>query len=208
VPPAKVAPRQALKLTATFATAFQDPRVYLFYRDSEEAGYTKVELVREDEFQRTWSGEIPAHEVVPGFLDYYFEADCGRWGPYGGTIEHQSPYHVLVNDNNSKPILLHTPTAGPVRGGSITLRVEVTAKSKVRTVCVYYKRLPAYYEWLRMEMHPEGQGYFSADVPVTPEGILYYFHASDEDGNAVNYPDFLERTPYFVVDSWAPIRVQ
>ena len=88
VPPAKVAPRQTLKLTATFATAFQDPHGYLFYRNSTEAGYTKVELRREDEFQRTWSGEIPANRVVAGFLDYYFEANNGRGGPYGGTIEH------------------------------------------------------------------------------------------------------------------------
>jgi hypothetical protein len=55
-----------------------------------------------------------------------------------------------------------------------------------------------------MEMQPEGQGYFRATVPLTPEGILYYLEAVDDDGNAVNYPDFLERTPYFIIDSWAP----
>jgi hypothetical protein len=205
VPPPKVVPGQALKLTATIATALRaEAHVYLFYRNSREAGYTKVELRCEDEIQRTWSGEIPAGRVVPGFLEYYFEANNGKWSLYGATIEHRSPYHVLVNDNNSKPILSHTPPAGPIRGDSVSLRVEVKAKSKIRKVCVYYKRLPASYEWLRMEMQPEGQGYFSAAVPVTPEGILYYFEASDEDGNAVNYPDFLERTPYFVLDSWAP----
>ena len=206
VPPPKVAPSQALKLTATFATAFEDPHVYLFYRNSTEAGYTKVELKREDEFERTWSGEIPAGKVVPGFLDYYFEANYGRGGPYGGTIEHRAPYHVLVNDNNSKPILSHTPPVGPLRGDSVTLRVEVKARAQVRTAYVYYKRLPAYYEWLRIEMQPEGRGYFTAVVPVTPEGILYYFEATDEDGNAVNYPDFLGRTPYLIIDSWAPSR--
>jgi len=204
VPPLKVAPSQALKLTATVATALREAHVYLFYRNSWEAGYTKVEFRREDEFERTYSGEIPADKVLPGFLDYYFEANFARWGPYGGTIEHRSPYHVLVNDNNSKPILSHTPPAAPFRGDSVSLRVEVTAKSKVRTVNVYYKRLPAYYEWLKMEMQPEGKGYFSATVPVTPEGILYYFDARDEDGNAGNYPDFLERAPYFIIDSWAP----
>jgi hypothetical protein len=203
VPPPKVAPSQALKLTATFATTFEDPHVYLFYKNSAEAGYTKVELKREDEFERTWRGEIPAGKVIPGFLDYYFEANYGRSGPYGGTIEHRSPYHVLVNDNNSKPILSHTPPAEPFRSDSVTLRVEVKARAKLRTVYVYYKRMPAHYEWLRMEMQPGGQGYFSAVVPVTPEGILYYFEATDEDGNAVNYPDFLERTPYFCIDSWA-----
>jgi hypothetical protein len=204
VPPPKVAPNQALKLTATFATAFESAHVYLFYRNSTETGHTKVELKREDEFERTWSGEIPADKVIPGFLEYYFEANNGRWGPYGGTIEQRAPYHVLVNDNNSKPILSHTPPLGPFRGDSVSLRVEVKAKAKLSTVYVYYKRLPAYYEWLRMEMQPAGQDHFTATVPLTPEGILYYFEAMDEDGNAVNYPDFLERTPYFAIDSWAP----
>ena len=204
VPPLKAAPGKALKLSATFATAFQDPHVYLFYRNSTQAGYTKVELRRENEFERTWGGEIPATEVLPGFLDYYFEADNGRWGPYGGTVEHRSPFHVPVNENNSKAILSHTPPAGPVQGGSITLRAEVKAAAQVRAVYVHYKRMPAFCEWLKIEMQPVGQGYFSAVVPVTPEGILYYFEAIDGDGNGTNYPDFLKRTPYFVIDSWAP----
>ena len=204
VPPAKAAPGRVLELAATFATALQDPHVYLFFRNSMEAGYTKVELKPEDESQRTWSGEIPASKVVPGFLDYYFEANNGRGGPYGATIEHRAPYHVLVNDNNSKPIISHTAPAEPIRGDSVTLRAEVKAHSQVETVYVYFKRLPAYYEWLRMEMQPEGQDNFSARVPLTPEGILYYFEAVDENGNAANYPDFLEHTPYFIIDSWTP----
>ena len=64
--------------------------------------------------------------------------------------------------------------------------------------------MPANYEWVRIEMLPAGENQFSAGVPLTPEGILYYFEASDEDGNATHYPDFLQRTPYFAIDSWAP----
>lgn len=64
--------------------------------------------------------------------------------------------------------------------------------------------MPAPYEWLRMEMHPAGNGIYSASVPLTAEGILYYFEAVDESGNAANYPNFLEQTPYFVIESWAP----
>jgi len=29
-------------------------------------------------------------------------------------------------------------------------------------------------------------GNYTATVPLTPEGILYYFEAVDEDGNAAN----------------------
>jgi hypothetical protein len=47
-----------------------------------------------------------------------------------------------------------------------------------------------------------GGGNYTATVPLTPQGALYYFEAVDEDGNAD--PNFLERTLYFVIDSWAP----
>ena len=74
----------------------------------------------------------------------------------------------------------------------------------MNSVAVYYKLMPAAYEWLRVEMRPAGDGSYSADVPLTTEGILYYFEAVDDSGNAANYPNFLEQTPYFAIDSFAP----
>ena len=53
-------------------------------------------------------------------------------------------------------------------------------------------------------MHPSANGSYTATVALTPEGILYYFDAVDLGGNAVNYPNFTEQTPYFVIGSWAP----
>jgi hypothetical protein len=53
-------------------------------------------------------------------------------------------------------------------------------------------------------MEPRGGESYSANVPLTPEGILYYFEASDEDGNAVNYPNVMVQTPYLVVNAWDP----
>jgi hypothetical protein len=205
VPPLKAQPGQPLKLAVTFvASATRDLHVYLFYRNSQEVGYTKVALGCDDEAGRTWTGEIPADKVVPGFLDYYFEGDTGVWSHYAGTLESRPPFHVLVNENYSKPVLSHTPPPGPVRGDSVTLSVNVQARARVKSVFLYYKRMPANYEWVRIEMQPAGESQFSAVVPLTPEGILYHFEAFDEDGNAADYPDFLQRTPHFAIDSWAP----
>jgi hypothetical protein len=205
VPPLKVKPGQPLKLTATFVTRpSRNPHVYLFYRNAHKIGYTKVALGLDDAARQTWTGEIPADQVVPGFLEYYFEGDTGVSNHYGGTLELRPPYRVLVNDNDSKPVISHTPPAGPVRGDSVTVSVNVQAHARVKSVGLYYKRMPAYYEWVRIDMQPTGDGQFTAAVPLTPEGILYYFEALDEDGNAANYPDFLQRTPYFAIDSWAP----
>jgi hypothetical protein len=204
VPPAKIKPGQPLTVTATYATASEHAEASLFFRNSRESGYTKIPLKLENRFERTFTGEIPADRVLPGYLEYYFEADVGPFGSYGGTIEHRRPYHVLVNGNDSPPVISPVAPAGGGRANSILLTVQVQAKAQLSSVRVYYKRTPAYYEWVRMEMEPRGGASYSANVPLTSEGVLYYFEAIDEDGNAANYPNFLERTPYLVVNAWDP----
>ena len=210
VPPLKIQPGEALKLNVTFATAGQErpkdsPHLFLFYRNSQQIGYAKVALLCENRFERTWSGEIPGDKVVPGYMEYYFEGDRGPWEPYGGTLAHRPPYRVLVSNNRSLPVISHTPPTTLIRGQAITLSAEVEAKGKLSSVGLYYKLMPAGYEWLRLEMEKTGTNRYEVTVPLTPEGILYYFEANDNDGNAVNFPDFLKRTPYFVITGWDPM---
>jgi hypothetical protein len=204
VPPAKAEPGKPLTLTATYANSSDNPHVYIFYRNSQQIGYTKVGLSRTDEFARIWSVTIPGDQLVSGSLDYYFGANSGTWSDYDETIAHRPPFHVLVNDNNSKPSFSYTPPPAPVTGDSVNLTVNIQDKSKIKSVRVYYKIMPAYFEWVPIEMHATGDGNYAATVPLTPEGILYYFETVDEDGNAANYPNFFEQTPYLAIDSWAP----
>ena len=204
VPPVKAEPGRALPLTMTFVTGIERGHAYLFYRNQNQTAYKKVALKLDSRQERTWTGEIPADDVVPGHLEYYFEADTARWGHYGGTIPGRPPYFVYVNSNNSKPVISHTPPAGKVRGESVAVEASVDAKAKIASVRVYYKPMPAPYEWVSLEMESAGGNRYRAQVPLTSEGILYYFEAIDADGNASNYPNFLERTPYFALDGWDP----
>jgi len=206
VPPAKAEPGKPVTLEATYATPSEDPHVYVFYRSSRAAGWTKLDLKPDDKVGRTWSVTIPADQVVPGSLEYYFGANSGRWSDYDETISHRPPFRVLVNQADAKPVFSQAPPGGSGDGNSAVLKVKVDDSSAIKSVYIYYKIMPAYHEWLRVEMRSNGDGSYSASVPLTPEGILYYFEAVDESGNAANYPDFLEQTPYFVIDSWAPQR--
>ena len=205
VPPAKIPPAEPISVTATLAGFSDSTQASLFFRNSQESGYIQIPMKLENSFERTITAQIPAEKILPGFIDYYFEAAGGPFGFYGGTLEHRSPYHVLVNSNNRPPIISMTPPNENVRAESLLLTVQVQADSKLSSVRVYYKRTPASYEWLRMEMEPSGGASYSAQVPLTPQGILYYFEAVSENGNAANYPNFLERTPYFVIKAWDPV---
>jgi hypothetical protein len=204
VPPGKIEPGKSVTLEATYATLSDDPHVYIFFRNSQRTGFTKLDLQPDDKVARTWRVTIPADQLIPGFLEYYFGANSGRWSEYDETISHRPAFRVPVNQSMSRPVFSYTPPSTIVTGNSMMLRVKVDDSSAIKSVSVHYKLMPAQHEWLRMEMRSTGDGGYSAAVPLTPEGILYYFEAVDESGNAANYPNFLEQTPYFAIDSWAP----
>ncbi len=204
VPAAKVKPGEPLELTVTHATQGEGGNVYLFYRNSPGVGYRKVAMRPLSAVERTWSVVIPANEMAPGKIEYYFEANEGTGGNYGGTLEHRPPYCVLVTEENSRPVITHDPPQGTIRGPAVTLAARVQSKSKIEIVHLYYKPMPAAGDWVRFDMTPAGRDQFTASIPLTAEGILYYFEAVDEDGNAANYPDFRVQTPYFAVGGWDP----
>jgi hypothetical protein len=205
VPPERVMPGQAVDLTLTFASAAPDSRVELFYRTAQDPEYIGIALKPENSIEHTWTCEIPANKVLPGYLDYYFQAETGKggFGSYESTLDENSPYHVLVNSNRVTPVISHTPPKVTRRDG-VLLTVTVHAGTTISGVYVDYKPMPAADPWIRLVMHPLGNDTYEANVPLTSDGILYYFEAADEDGNATHFPDFLKQTPYFVVDGWNP----
>jgi len=202
VPPVKTRPAAPLPLVVTFAAGGDDMRLHLSYRKPGETAFRHVPMKLENRFERTWAAEIPADAVVPGDLEYYFEAYGGILTGYGGTLQDRSPYCVRVVNDNLKPTIAHTPPTGQVRGETVLLTVRVEDNAKVRAVRVYFKRMPAWYGWLSINMEPFGSNLYRANVPLTSEGILYYFEAVNENGDVAHHPDFLKQTPYFVIDAW------
>jgi hypothetical protein len=208
VSPVRIPALTSVTLSVTYATQSDDAHVYVFYCNSQQLGYKRLELKQDNKAARTWSVTIPGDDVVPGFLDYYFGANSGRWGDYAETIARRPPFHVPVSQAESRPVFSYSAPAAPATGNSVTLHISVRDPSKIKSVHVNYKPMPSYYEWRQIEMAPDSHGNYTADVRLTPEGILYYFDAIDEAGNAANYPNFLDRTPYFTIDSWAPMSTE
>jgi hypothetical protein len=205
VPPVRVEAGKSLMLRATYATPSENPHVYAFYRNSETVGFSKVDLKPEDKVGRTWSVTLPGNQVIKGLFEYYFGANSGRWSNYDETIAHRSPFRIHVGVDNSKPLLSQTEPAIDRNRGTAVLQVRIDSPVPIHIVYAHYKLMPAAYEWLTVEMHAAANvGAYSATVPLTPEGILYYFEAIDENGNATNNPNFLQQTPYFAIESWAP----
>lgn len=91
-----------------------------------------------------------------------------------------------------------------LQGDAVRLTANIWDNADIERVRVYYRRLPSYCDWIPMEMERVGSGSYRASVPLTPEGIMYYFEASDTNGNVAHHPDFMKQTPYYAIDSWDP----
>ncbi|HEX4486268.1 MAG TPA: hypothetical protein VH088_08395 [Terriglobales bacterium] len=113
---------------------------------------------------------------------------------------------MLVNNNEAKPIIAVNAPQFKAGDEQVAVNLHVETKSKTSSVRAYYKPMPASYEWTSIDMQPSGAGNYSGSLPITSEGLLYYFEAVDVDGNGANYPNFLQQTPYMSVNGWAPVK--
>ncbi|GEM_PF-1308616 len=202
VPPLKIRPGKPFRITATLPASVPGAQIYVFYSNSPGQGYGRMIPLRlENEFARTWVGEIPAKDIEPGRLYYFFEVGIGR-ELFISTLVKRPPYVVWVNENEAGPFIAHVPPSQPLREPNALLMATVRAKARIECVRLHYKRMPSYYDWLSLEMTQARGDKFHAKVPLTPEGILYYFEATDVDGNSTQFPDFMKQTPYFVIQGW------
>ncbi|HOX28699.1 MAG TPA: hypothetical protein PLQ76_06040, partial [bacterium] len=89
-------------------------------------------------------------------------------------------------------------------GDNVEIKVAVKEESPVKKIRIFYKNIPSNYTWIETDMEKGADGLYSINLKLTPEGLLYYFEASDEAGNATAYPYFMKQTPYLIIDSWDP----
>ena len=208
VPERRVPPGEPLTLSVSHTgssggiTGRPPTAISLFYRRSGQVGYTELPMDLTNPLTGNWAATIPAEQIGPGTLEYYFEVQPTRWAHYGAIHRARTPYRVTVSSRSSRPQVSHWPPPAGARGERLALQLTVRSGTPLTVVRAYYKEMPSHREWRAVEMTEVHAGRYEAVVPLTPDGILYYFEAIDDQGSAANYPDFLEQTPYFVVDAW------
>ncbi|MEW5978970.1 MAG: hypothetical protein AB1898_24510 [Acidobacteriota bacterium] len=206
VPPREVKAGQDFVPLVTFATGRDDSQVWLFYRTNRSDAFTKRPMALQNRRARTWMATIPSSELAASELEYFFQAQKSMWGPYGSTLRDSPPFRVRIGGSpDFQPQISHQRThTAMTNRNSVELEIEVRSPVGIRECRVYYKPLPAFYEWLTIRMDRREQNRYQARVPLTAEGMQYYFEIVSEDEQAVNYPNFLKETPYLVIDSWMP----
>ncbi|MEW6354860.1 MAG: hypothetical protein AB1696_00925 [Planctomycetota bacterium] len=206
LPVHRAPPHSPIWISATVATPVRDAPAWLYYRRSGEKEFKKTPMTqRPDRYMS--AAFIPAEAAAPGVVEYYIEVgqekaktQCPDKGP-------NEPQRVTVSADRSRPVISPVVLDERTRGGKVKLAARVSDGESVASVTAFYRPMPSYYEWTGVAMKKSGEAY-EAEVPLTPEGLLYRFEAADANGNATVHPDFLERTPYYVIQSWEPAWVK
>ncbi|MFB3902510.1 MAG: hypothetical protein ACE15E_03595 [Acidobacteriota bacterium] len=202
VPALQVRPGESVPIAINFSRPDDDARVDLLYRHESELSFTRQPLERLSTLD--YAGTVPASAAKTGVLEYYFEAFGGISDPYGSSLDRRPVYRVYVSADRTAPDISYSEPRDPVRGPALAARIRVIDPSGLEHVRAYYKTTPSWASWLPVEMDQISAGEYEARLPVTPEGLLYFFEARDKAGNVTRFPDFQKVTPYFVVPSWDP----
>jgi hypothetical protein len=83
-----------------------------------------------------------------------------------------------------------------------TITCHPTDKKKIAKVILWFKPLPSELPWQNVEMSRSFDGDFSATVPLTHEGLMYFAEGQDAKGYAENFPPVFEETPYRVIPAF------
>jgi hypothetical protein len=176
--------------------------VTLKYGTSEAGPFRSLDLA--PAAAPVYAAELPAAEVKPGLLHYYFEAvdSTGRLVrlPKEGAVP--AAFRLDVTDDATPPAVTHTPPAELVPGRNAEIKANVTDASGVDKVILYYRPLRQTMEYSTIEMDKRGTE-SSAVIPgqaITPDfDFMYYFEAFDIHGNAVLHPNPDLTQPYYIV---------
>jgi len=145
----------------------------------------------------------PASRDIEAYIDGSARDQQVEWEK---RVEYEKTKYISVSfaEENDPPVISVESVDVKDQGNKVVITARVEDDSPIKKAVIHYKNIPSGELWVQRDMEPAGDGLFSAELDLTPSGLLYYFHVADEYHNASAYPDFLEQTPYLVIESWDP----
>lgn len=206
VPPARAAPGASIEIVAG-VRAPEGTTMHADWRIDANAPWDRLAFDRTGD--HAWSGSIPLPEGADGRTLHYRIVAAKPDVPET-ILGPGKEYRVPVTSDDIPPRIPWVRARPMRRNGFLRIRAEVEDNARVREVLLLHKVLPTGEgrRWVATPMHLEGAGLRrqgSAEIPLTPHGLLYAVEAVDEAGNVTRWPDPRnDSPPYRVVDPFPP----
>ncbi len=197
-----------INFKATFICNEQDKTIKAFYKGDDDASdYKSLELNQEKEKSEfIYSKALSASNLGKREIYYFIEAICGNeklYFPDRKDDEKIKKHIIDIITDTEKPIVKKVEYAIK-QSKQVQISAEIEDNSTKVDARLFYKPIPSTKYWsapIAMTAI-ENTNKFTAEVPFSDEGILFYLEAVDEDYNGIIYPDFRQETPYFIVEKF------
>ena len=168
-------------------------------------GVSSVELVLNEVphpmcYQRPEEYVINIKSLVEGKADgtYYIKATDNQ-----GNVASTKPVSFLHRTKKSCIHITHEPVCNAPLNEAIKLSIQVDSENPLQAVNLCYSAVNHFIPVTTLPMILK-DGSWVAEIPAGAFDkmwdILYYFEVVDMYGSGIIYPDFRERTPYYVIE--------
>ncbi|MBC8216534.1 MAG: hypothetical protein H8E64_08505 [Candidatus Marinimicrobia bacterium] len=195
VPVKHVQAGQDLILTAGANPSAYD-QVVLHYNVDGKATAT-IKTKRSEKW--TYSATISSKDIhVDQKVTYWFSIQNRK----GQALVRSERAFFIPSSDFSGPEFDKTQFSETINSNQSIVHVEVPIldASNIESVWVEWKLLPSDYKWGNTINMIKSGSVYSADIPLTQEGILYSFVAADAYGNTTRWPDEKIERPHFAVN--------
>lgn len=114
----------------------------------------------------------------------------------------ETPPLAVRGDDRTPPSIQPLPATVDRKAGKATLSARITDTGGIASAVLRWKPTPSVYLWTDVQLTEGKDGLYTADVPMTYEGLQYLYEAVDVCGNGAMAPDTRRETPYIVVPGW------
>jgi Tfp pilus assembly major pilin PilA len=165
--------------------------------EEEDAIYHPLSNPLRHQTNFTWSSQnVPLARLDATAEDFWKNRSVTvhhaalKWNAAG--VGKANDFHVISLQNT-----LQSKTA--------TIRCIVRGNRGVNAVVLWWKPLPSEFSWQSLPMK-QVDGSWIATVPLAPNGLMYMVQVQDTRGEAENFPDEANETPYRVIPAFPDIR--
>jgi hypothetical protein len=195
--PSTPRPGQPLTLYLSFPPAVPVKGLKVRYRNS--AGKGETIDVQEGNQPSTYVANIPGENVAEGLFEYFLSAEMAGRSVDSTALMGGRPYRLFVTNDREPPRITRLQEQASGKREKVIVSFDVSDPSGVGKVRLWWKPLPSDQEWQAQVLQGKATIY-TAQIPCTRHGILYYVEAFDVVGNGTIAPDPEVATPYWVVE--------
>lgn len=196
--PYRIADKFAENLITATVTCPDDLKLVEIYLDFENGSKEVYCMKKLDTY--TYGFNINNILEKKGWSDFSYRVRALAENRLEKTTEY---IKVKIKDRDSRFDINHDPVSECNSGEDIKIRLSVKSSNKLKVVKLHYSHVNQFKELESVDM-AQGINAYEACIPASyvqrEWNILYYFEIVDEFGEGLIYPDFRERTPYYVIE--------